>query len=204
MGEQKTKSPSPPPSSHKDHRGRDCTCFIGSDHHKDAKNEDCTCKIGINHNTKPSPHKDRDGRECRGPFSIMGGKRMCSWCRREETYSPTEMMIIFKKGISAVAAVDFLTKQFRCSGHEATIIQDKTRNIVENNEIVAITVLIAYAGGNAEEWIAQLEKQNELVRLAARVMTVSYPQLVLSESTSLMPRKKDRPPEDFPHEFEGV
>ena len=122
------------PLSHKDERGRDCTCLIMCDHHKDAKNADCTCKVGMNHNTKPSAHKDRDERDCHGPFTFeagvpLHGKRLCSWCRREEFYSPTEITVIFKKGLTEAAAVKFMM-DFILNAQAPVIVNDLARGIV--------------------------------------------------------------------------
>lgn len=206
MAEHNLKPAPLPPLSHKDERGRDCTCLIMRDHHKDAKNADCTCKIGMNHNTKPKPHKDRDERDCHGPFTFeakvpLHGKRLCSWCRREESYSPIEITVIFKKGVSEVSAAKFMM-DFKLNAEAPVIVNDQARGIVTKKDVVAITVAIP--GPSPEAWIAEFEKCRDLVAAAMRVMVVHF-----TNYDALVAEPKDKKSgkvggEGFPEEFSGV
>ena len=177
--------------------------------HKNAKGEECRCKIGMNHNTKPSPHKDNEGRDCNGPFVFdekipLQGKRFCSWCRREESYSATEITVIFRKGVAETAATGFIM-DFKLKGHAATIIPDKTRGIATKKDVVAVTVLVGLAGGNVEEWIAELEKRSDLVLAAIRYMVVSFPNYqALAERPKPAKAGRKGDEEKFPDEFSGV
>ena len=191
---------------HKDSNGRDCSCFIWRDHHRDSKGDECTCKVGMNHNTKSSPHKDGDGRLCSGPFiiAILSGKRTCSWCRREESYSPTEIVIVFKKGRSVGEAGNFIMN-FKLNDYAPVFVQDKARNVVEKNGLVAVTVAIPLAAGKMpEEWMSEAEK-SELVWFASRVMVVSFSATAeLTPETGLARRKRPGAPPDFPDELQEI
>lgn len=199
------KKPDAASLSYRDSFGKECTCFIWKDHHKNSKNEECTCKIGVNHNLKPSPHKDGDGRPCSGPFTfsvIHEGLRACNWCRREESYSPSEVIIVFKKGVSSGEAANFIM-QFRVNNYAPFFIKDKSRNIAEKDGIVAVTVSIPLASGKTPEaWLAEAEK-SELVWFASRVMVARFP--TFSEpAPATEPRRKNRGEgsPDFPDEFQ--
>lgn len=82
-------------------------------------------------------------------------------------------------------------------------VQDKARNVVEKNGLVAVTVAIPLAAGKTpEEWMFEAEK-SELVWFASRVMVVSFP--TATESTpDTGPVRKEHPgaPSDFPDEFQ--
>ena len=191
---------------HKDSFGKDCICFIGKDHHRNSKGEECTCRIDANHNTKSSPHKDGDGQPCSGPFiiALLSGKRTCSWCRREESYSPTELVIVFKKGRSVGEAGNFIMN-FKLNDYAPLFVQDKARNVVEKNGLVAMTVAIPIvAGKTLEEWMSEAEK-SELVWYASRVMIASFPAVAEAPPEARLARRKspDAPP-DFPDELQKI
>lgn len=154
--------------------------------HKSVREGICFCHIGIDHNTKSSPHKDRDGMECRDSFrfetpegSVMAGRirfarRSCHACGRGETYSPTEVVVVFQKGTSAIQAREFILN-FKIAEHTATIIDDPAQNIIEKNGIVAYTLSIATAAGKSvDEWIHALEDQETVWFVSPRMIT-SYP-----------------------------
>lgn len=150
--------------------------------HKNAKGEPCKCRIGINHNTPVSPHKDSDGRICKGPLSFTSDlkqeqlKRVCGWCGREEGYHPTEVVVVFKKGLHPEKTKYFIEKEFKVKNYSGTIaVKDNKRFILQKDDIVAITVSIAIAAGNSEEWISAFEKRVDMVWMASRVMNVSFP-----------------------------
>lgn len=194
----------PPSLSHKDWRGRECSCLIGRDHHKNAKNEDCTCKAGVNHNTKSSPHKDGDERTCYGPFTYSrgaAGQRLCNWCRREETYSPVEIIVVFKKGVTDAQATEFLLG-FSVDGHSPEISRDASKNIQEKKGIVAVHVHIPLASGKScEEWVAELEK-GEPVWFASRVMMTSFPNYLALPASADPSAEHRQGGRDFPDEFQ--
>ena len=177
--------------------------------HKNAKGEKCDCKIGIDHNTKVSPHKDHEGRDCKGPiaFDVKGplhGKRYCSWCRREENYSPVEITVIFRKGVTETAATGFIM-DFKLKGQASTIVADKARGIVTKKDIVAVTVSAGLAGGSIEEWMAELEKRSDVVWAAVRSMVVSFPNYqALAEQPRPAKAGRKGSEEGFPDEFSGV
>lgn len=176
--------------------------------HKNAKGEKCDCKIGIDHNTKVSPHKDRDGRNCSGPMTFdsrpLQGKRLCSWCRREESYSATEITVIFQKGVTETAATGFIM-DFKLKGHASTIIPDKARGIAVNKDVVAVTVLAGLAGGSTDEWILELEKRSDLVWASIRRMVVSFTNYeALAEQPKPAKAGRKGGEESFPDEFSGV
>lgn len=208
MAEHNLKPASLPPLSrkHKDELGRDCACLIVRDHHKDAKNADCTCKTGMNHNTKPSPHKDRDGRDCHGQFTFetkvpLHGKRFCSWCQREEFYSPVEITVIFKKGVSEVSAVKFMM-DFKLNAETPVIVNDQARGIVTKKDMVAITVAIP--GPSPEAWVAEFEKCQDLIAAAMRVMVVRFTNYDALVERPKVQKSGKITGEDFPKEFSGV
>lgn len=194
---------------HRDSLGKDCACLIGRDHHKDAKNEDCACKVGINHNTKPQPHRDKEGRPCSGPCasnSATLGKRVCGFCRREETYHPTELIIVFKKGITASEAENFVYA-FRIDG-QALTIKNKSKDIVEKNGAVAIAASRPPASKrSAEEWLREIEKF-ALIRFASQVMVVVFKEFTTeaenvsdAERGSKNKKTQKDDPDDFPDEM---
>lgn len=180
--------------------------------HKNTKKEICTCEIGMNHNTASSPHKDDEGTGCRGAFEfknperrseaewIRFAKRSCRLCRREETYSPIEIIIVFKEGTSDIQAGEFILN-FRIGEHSAMIINDPTRNIVKKNDTVAITVSIAAAAGKSvDEWITEIEQQ-EPVWFASPRMIVAYPDPFALPTAVHEPMQERK--SDFPDEFQN-
>lgn len=179
--------------------------------HKDAKGEACSCRINADHNTKPSPHKDREGRMCSGPFvfetgaSAVLGRRFCSWCRRVECYSHLEIVVIFRKGISAAQAFQFLMET-KIADASITVVRrlnaDGQYAIVEKDGLVSITVSIPSSSAGPDVWIQEFEKHQEVVYAAIRVMLVLFSD---SEHTPLpaktaAPRRKSigNLPEEFP------
>ena len=156
----------------------------------------------------PFSHKDADGRLCKGPFiiSLSADKRTCSWCRREESYSPTEIVIVFKKGVSAVAARNFIN-DFKLNNCALRFVEDKARSVVEKNGLVAVMVAILPAFGKTpEEWIFEAEKA-ELIWFASRVMVVSFSafvELTPPKAIALVKKKQSTAPPDFPDEFQKI
>ncbi len=177
--------------------------------HKNAKGGKCDCKIGIDHNTKVPPHKDHEGRNCSGPIvfdakNLFHGKRFCSWCHREESYSPVEITVIFRKDVTETAAVGFIM-DLKLKGQASTIVADKARGIVTKKDIVAVTVSAGLAGGSIEEWIVELEKRSDVVWAAVRSMVVSFPNYqALAEQPKSAKAGRKGGEENFPDEFSGV
>ncbi|MDO8560809.1 MAG: hypothetical protein Q7R91_01170 [bacterium] len=163
-------------SHHKDSFGKDCTCFIFKNHHKDFKGMECTCRIVLDHDTKPSQHKDSDGRPCAGPFqsASLSDKRVCNWCRREEDYYPDEIVVVFKNGVSAGVVGKFITDFKLSSGALLFSAKDKTSGISMVAGFAVAVVKIAFSEGTMLDGIIGEVEKSELVRFASRVMKVSF------------------------------